>query len=174
MVEGFRKILDEKNCKSADLIFPILTAFLDRYTGWVGKVSLTKVYVLYSKLMISMAKHDKKKVQNGHELKKLQMKVNRFKILLVETFSKHCTSDLFTLKFRLRDHAVEDLHVFNTLSVFYAASFERYDGDFKQAYKQRSQRRVTCMKETVSRVIRQQDMSKPASKTHISEPTNEA
>lgn len=103
----------------------ILATQTDRCTGWVEEPSLTKARVLYSELMISMSKDNEKENRNEHKLKQLRLRVIKLKRLLVETFSKHCSSGLFILKFHLLDHVVDGLHVFETLFVLDVSLFEQ-------------------------------------------------
>lgn len=70
----------------------------------------------------------------------------------METFSKHTSSGLLILKFRLVDRVVEDLFLFGIPSVLDASLFKQYD---VQVYKQTSRRSSTCMPGTMNKVERQ-------------------
>lgn len=50
---GLRQILEGKNYKNVDIAFTFLSGFIDRCTGWMKEVPLTRVHVLYIELMLT-------------------------------------------------------------------------------------------------------------------------
>lgn len=55
--------------------------------------------------------------------------------LLVPTFSEHCNSGIYVMKFRLLHHVIEDLLELDTLSVVETSSFEQYHLHVTHAYR---------------------------------------
>lgn len=104
----------------------------------------------------------------------LQRQVTKFKMPLVETSSKHFSSGLVALNFHLRNHVVDDLRLFGTLSVLGASPFEQYNVSVKQVYKKTFRRSDTCMYDTVNGVECQLESSGFAVKTQTSESENKA
>lgn len=47
-------MLEEKNYKNLDMIFPFLPGFMDSSRGWVKKAALTIMNELYFEIMLSM------------------------------------------------------------------------------------------------------------------------
>lgn len=54
---GPRRILEEENYKPLSMVFPMLVGFIDWCTAWMEGDLLTKVHVLYSRLMLSLMTH---------------------------------------------------------------------------------------------------------------------
>lgn len=113
--------------------FHFWLVFIERCAGWMEEPPMTIVNVLYSELNAECARRKRLGEWNDKELLKLQYKVEQFKRLLVRTFRKQCNSAIYTLKFNLPDHTVEELLVFGTLSVL-GALFGHYNKNVKHAY----------------------------------------
>lgn len=54
----------------------------------------------------------------------------------MQTFSEHCNSGIYNLKFHLLDHVLEELKALGTLSVLDASSFAQYNVHVMHAYMQ--------------------------------------
>lgn len=78
--------------------------------------------------------------------------------MLVRTLSKHCNFDLYTMKFHLLVHVVDDLRVFGTPSVFDTLLLEQYNVNIMQVYRQNSRCSDTCINEIVILVEFQVDV----------------
>lgn len=51
---GARRILEGKECRAIDMVFPILCGFIDHVTGYAKSPKMTKVHAMYSLLMSSV------------------------------------------------------------------------------------------------------------------------
>lgn len=68
-------------------------------------------------------------------LDSLRKMENEFKRMLVETFDEHFDPGLYTLKYYLLDHSVDDIQTFGALSVLDSSPCEHSNLHTKQAYK---------------------------------------
>lgn len=69
--------------------------------------------------------------------------------MLVERFDKQCDSGMYTLIYHLFEQMVEDICVFESLSVLDINPYERFDLNVKQGYIKTSLTRRTRMMEDV-------------------------
>lgn len=65
----------------------------------------------------------------------------------MEMFGKHCDSGLYTLKYKLLDHMVQDLQISQLLLVLQSLLHERFFSYINQANRTNSQHRRTRMME---------------------------
>lgn len=79
----------------------------------------------------------------------LEERVKDFNWVPVYSFDKHCTSGLYTLKYRLLDCMVNDHRTSETLSVFDRGPDQRFSSYIKHTYKRALQRRKAEKKESV-------------------------
>lgn len=84
--------------------------------------------------MLSMTREDNNERRKKYKMSELQCRIEEFKKLLVRTFYERCKSVLYTLKFHLRDHVVDSLRGFRTLSVLDVSLFEQNNVHTKQAH----------------------------------------
>lgn len=56
--------------------------------------------------------------------------------LLMRTFSEHCSSGLFILNFYILEYVVDDIRASESFFVLDASSFEQYNTNMNQVYKQ--------------------------------------
>lgn len=76
--------------------------------------------------------------------------VQEFKNVFIESIDKHCSSALYTRKYRILDNMLEDIKIFETLSAFDSSSREQFYVHMHQAYKLNSQRRRSRMMRKVA------------------------
>lgn len=154
---GLKGMLEGRDYKGLDKVFPFVAAFIDRCTGHERTAPMTRVHTMYSEIVNEVTGDGEYKIRSEEELVKLEERVKEFKRELVERFDDHCESGLYTLKFHLLDHMVEDIRKFGTLSVLDGSPFEHFNVHIKQAYRKTSQRRSTRMMETVGVIERRYD-----------------
>lgn len=170
MKEGIKGMLEGKNYRSVDMVFPFISAFIDRVTGFENAADMTRVCTLYTEIMTSALYDFPRNPPDSEIISEFKKKVQYFKVLTIKTFQDFCVSGLFTLKFHLLDHMVEDMERFGSLQVLDASAFEHYNTDIKAAIRRTSQRKSSCMEEAVS--ILGQSSFVPTSMTHITTSTD--
>lgn len=127
---------------------PFLAVFIDLCTGWMKVAPLTKVYVLYSELMLSMKTDSGLNGWSEEQLMELNYRIEKFKRSLIRKFSDHCYFGLHTLVGPLLHQVVKYLQEFGTSSVSNTSSFEQYSVIIKHGHRQTSRRSDTCTNET--------------------------
>lgn len=135
-------MLGGKNCKNMDIVSPFPAEIIDLYTRGMKEAPVTKVYVLYSKLMLIIKTDNCCKGWVEQQLMQLNYCLEQFKRALVRTFRDHCIFGLYTVTLHLLGQVVEGLQPFDTLSVLPASPFEQYSLNINNAYKQTSSRRA--------------------------------
>lgn len=61
--------------------------------------------------------------------------IDNFKRLLYTVLDAQCKGALYTLKFLLLDHSIEDVDRFGKLQIQDSSAVERYNVHFKSAYR---------------------------------------
>ena len=148
-------MLEGNDLKCVDMVFPFVTAFVDRVLCMENEGSLTRISSTYSDIMVSVLFDQPRLGWTPEEMAKLSTTVQEWKKLVVEFFGAYCETGLFTLKFHMLDHMVTDIRKFGTLSVLSASQFEHFNTDIKKAVRQTSQRVSTRMDETVIAISNQ-------------------
>lgn len=69
---------------------------------------------------------------------------------LVETFSEHCDSGLYILKYYLLGHMGKDIRQLRTLSALDSSPYEHLHVQIEQAYRRISRRRRARIVETLN------------------------
>lgn len=75
--------------------------------------------------------------------------IKDFKRVLEATLVEKCKTELYSRKFRLLDHGVDDLEGLGCLEALDASLFERFYGHLRRAYRATSQRRGWGMENAV-------------------------
>lgn len=83
------------------------------------------------------------------ELQVLNSRISRFQKNVGDIFADNCSTGLFTLKFHLLHHIVEDLRRFGTLSVLDASPLKYYNVHIKTSYSRASGSMKAKLEETV-------------------------
>ena len=148
LTNGLRGMLEGKDYRNLDTVFPFVASFLDTVTGSKSG-DLTTVHTLYTELVRTLEVIDKRTGVTQEILQVLATKIERFKHQTVKLFEPYVDNGLFTLKFHLLDHLVEDLSKFASLDFLSAGPYEYYNTKIKKSYRKTSKRRATAMEETV-------------------------
>lgn len=75
---GLREFLNVEKYKNVIMVFPFLAGFIDRCTKWMEAAPLTKVYVLYSELMLNITEENRCEGWYGNEVVELEYQVEQF------------------------------------------------------------------------------------------------
>lgn len=79
----------------------------------------------------------------------LRSEITELKRVFEGEFASQCVSSLYTLKFHLLNHFLDDLERFESLSFTDAAPFEHFEVLLKQSYRMTSPRMSTRLEDTV-------------------------
>lgn len=148
---GLRGMLEGKDYRRLDTVFPFVAAFIDTVTG-SETGQLTKVHMLYTELLLLLEKIDHSDGINDEIISTLSKKVNTLIQLTQTLFEPYVENGLFTLKFHILHHLVEDVKRYTSLEYLSASPYEYYNTRIKQNYRKTSKRHATVMDETVSRI----------------------
>ena len=151
MDNGIRGMLEGKDYRNLDFVFPFVAAYIDRFIG-CKKGILTKVNTMYSDIVHELFHTIETQGFTEGDADRLDSLIINFKTECKHVFSSNVENGLFTLKFHLLDHLVEDLRNFGSLDVLSASPYEYYNAVFKRHYRETSKRRATAMEETVNRL----------------------
>ena len=105
---GVRGMLEGKDYRTLDYVFPFVAAFVDRITG-CKKNGITKVHSLYSDILQTLFDDVETNGIGNIEGEKLETMIQKLKEECKEVFSPYVEKGLYTLKFHLLDHLVPDL-----------------------------------------------------------------
>ena len=153
---GVKGMLEGKDYKQLDYVFPFVMAFVDRITGMIDN-GQTKVHTMYSDLLYQLYHNIERNGLNPQTADSLEQHIALFKQTCKDIFEKHVNRGLFTLKFHLLDHLVEDLRKYGTLDFLDAGPYENYNATIKGFYKLTSKRKQTAFQETINKMNSSQD-----------------
>ena len=145
---GVRGMLEGKDYRNLDYFFPFVAAFVDRISGCT-EGSLTLVHTLYSKLLHELLVEVEYEGISTIQLKKIQCLINLLKRESKKLFEPYVQKGLFTLKFHLLDHLVEDLSKYGSLQYLDSGPYEYFNSVLKRFYRETSRRKGTALEETL-------------------------
>ena len=145
---GLRGMLEGKDYKVLDTIFPIVFAYVDTWLSDNDSAPLTEVHTLYTDIINTILSDNHGNGWIADDLDTLQSEIKIFKTKMVGLFHDCCPNGLGTLKFHLFDHIVDDIRRFGTISVLSASPFEHFNLHIKSAYRSTSKRLLTREMET--------------------------
>ena len=152
MTRGLRGMLEGKDYRALDVMFPFVFGYVDCWLGTSAEASLTKIHVSYTDLVNRLMTDNFGEGWSAADFSDMQKEVSAFKEDISKLFGPHCKTGLQTLKFHLLDHMVLDLERFGSLRVLSASPYEHFNLFVKQAYNSTSKRIPTRTKETVARL----------------------
>lgn len=165
--DGLRGMLEGKNYRSVDLVFPFLMGFLDRVLGFQETPTLTKMHTTYTDLMVHCLHDAQTTGWTAKSILTVAENITSMKKMIVSQYGPHSTTGLYTLKFHLLDHLPEDISRFGSLSMLDASPYEHFNTVIKNAYRQTSQRLVTRMDEMINVLEKRTVVVVPANVGHI-------
>lgn len=112
---------------------------------------MTRLHWLHSDLVQSRMDRKLVRCSNVSRLEQLRSIIQKYgPHLKKETLDEHCETHLYTLKFHLLYHVLEDLEQLGYFGTFNAFLFEIFNGHVKHAYRTTSEMRKLGTVETVS------------------------
>ena len=102
-------MLEGKDYKTLDMIFPFIAAFIDRACGEVSNGPVTTVSVLYSDLVGFLLRYNRSNSWKRDEIDVIEGMVDTFRTTFMEVFGTFHSTGMRTLKFHLLSHLAEDV-----------------------------------------------------------------
>lgn len=149
--DGVCGMLEAKNYRHVDYVFPFVAAFIDRICGERDNLT-TAISVLYIDLVNWVLERPCQKPWTCSEVDKLQKFVHSFQRLVVNHFGEHQPSKFCTEKFHALSHLADDIRRFGDIRMLSVGFYENRHVTFKQEYERTSRRRENTMEECVRRV----------------------
>lgn len=150
--DGLRGMLEGKDYRSVDMVFPFVAAFIYRCTGLEEDAPLTRINTTYSEIFNKLLNDGPEEGWSEQDIISLGDDITSCKTSVIKTFDDHCESCLHTLTVHLLDHLVEDVRRFRMLSFIDGSAYENFNVIVKQSYRSTSKLQVTRMEETLSRM----------------------
>ena len=146
--DGLKGMLEAKEYRAIDYVFPFVAAFVDRALGNEKNPHQTIIHSMYSGLLRYILCDIRGEV--GKDIRcEIQMRVSNLKKKVVEIYGPHCENGLFTLKFHLLDHLSEDITNYALLEYVDAGPFEGFNTQIKHSFRRTSMRYGTRLEDTV-------------------------
>lgn len=158
--DGIVGMLEAKDFQALDMVFPFIGAYIDRCCGEVETSPTTRIFTMYSEILMMVYRRRMKPGWTEQDLKKLKEKIVRFKKEAVELYESYQASGMGTLKFHLLDHLVDDLRRMGGIHTLDAGLYEHSHARVKRWYNRTSKRRATAMSESMEILQRSQAYEK--------------
>lgn len=98
---GIRGMLEGKDYRSVNTVFPIMSIYSDRVVWFQGSPNLTEAHAMSTTLMNKVMPQNNCREWSARNVKRLWETVRCFKRAVVELFPPVCTSGLFTILFHV-------------------------------------------------------------------------
>lgn len=148
---GVRGMLEGKDYKTLDYVFPFVAAFVDRITG-CQRDGITAVHTLYSELLKILFDDVETYGLGNDEADKVEYMIDHLKKECKKVFGPYVEKGMYTLKFHLLDHLVPDLKRYGSLDVLDGGPYEYFNTVVKLHYRLTSKRKSSALEETVQRM----------------------
>lgn len=148
---GLRGMLEGKDYRALDHVFPFVAAFIDNVTQSQDG-TVTKIHMAYSELIQELENIDRVTGITDKIIQNVTHKIENFKEMTQSFFQQYVETGLLTLKFHLLDHLSTDLSRYASLEFLNASPYEYYNTRIKQNYRKTSKRHSTVMAETLDRL----------------------
>ena len=148
-------ILEGKDYRSVDAVFPFIGMFTDRCCGEHSSALSTNLFVQYVELM-QITTSSKESTQWSHaKIDDIERRIKRFKKDALQLYGDHHSSQLCTEKFHLLDHIGEDIRRLGGIRFGDAGLYEYAHTLVKKAYRSGSRRKKSAMDETVTLFLKE-------------------
>ena len=147
---GLRGMLEGKDYKALDTVFPFVFAYVDIWLQQETEASLTSVHVNYTDLVQQIMSDNNGLGWSEESLSSLEDRISSFKQEMSDLFHKASPTGIGTLKFHLLDHIVHDIRCFGSIRMLTASPFEHFNTHIKSAYASTSGRVLSRDAETVA------------------------
>lgn len=134
---------------AADMIFPTIRAYINRAKAFQNNANMTGVYCMDSNIIFKVMSQNYGREGSVAELETESKDFCVFKHKFVNTLSPLCTFGLFTPKYRLLDHLIEDSSNSGSVPALDTFLSEQYDSSFIAAYRHTSKRSAMRIYEIV-------------------------
>ena len=145
-------MLEGKDYRNLDMVFPFVGMFLDRACGETTTAVSTNLFVMYVEIVQESLSYtpDGTTMWNENKVLSLEKKIRMFKNMANRLYSTHQKSELCTQKVQMLDHIVEDIRRLGGLRYSDASLYEYSHTIVKAAHRATSRRRHSAMEETIS------------------------
>lgn len=145
-------MLEGKDYRQVDTIFPFIGMFLDRCSDEVHSALSTNVFVLYVEIMQTAVSNNSPDGTSWNEMavQKLEQKIAVFKKKATDMYATFQPSKLCTEKMHSLDHIGEDIRRLGGLYCGDASLYEYSHTLVKRAHRSTSKRRYSAMQETIT------------------------
>jgi hypothetical protein len=148
---GIRGMLEGKDYRNLDYVFPFVAAFIDRVSG-LQEEGITTVHTVYSNLLFKLFVEVEQYGMSNIQALKIAALIRRLKKECKRVFDPYVNKGLYTLKFHLLDHLVEDIMKYGSLDYLSAGPYEYFNTVVKKHYRATSKRKTTALEETANRM----------------------
>lgn len=135
-----RGISKRKDYCRLDKVLPSVIGSVDRDTGLVELVPMTRLHNMYSDLVHSLKDYKVMECSDESRIGQLRRSMQQFKLLLKGKSDEHCETGLYTLKVYLLDNVVDGLKKFVSLDIPDALAFEKINVPINGSYQSIAQR----------------------------------
>ena len=151
--DGLVGMLEAKNFKCLDTIFPFVCAFIDRVCqeGWGP---LTSIYSIYNDVIAYTFDRDSSNPWKQENVEWIRFLIFKLKKLMVAEFGYSHPSNLNTVKFHMLGHLPEDICNIGDIRMADVQFFENRHLTFKEECKRTSRRADNVQAHTINRVER--------------------
>lgn len=149
--DGICGMLEAKNYRHVDYVFPFLASFVDRICG-EKECMTTAISVIYIDLVNWVLERPDNMLWTESELKKLDEFVHSFQELIVNQYGKYQPSQFCTEKFHALSHLGDDIRKYGDLRMLDVGIYENRHVTFKEEYGRTSKRSDNALKEGVQRI----------------------
>jgi Plavaka transposase len=153
---GIAARLEAKDLAGVDQVMPFVFVILDRLCGATAAAPNTTVCVLYQEMVATATSRFSEPGFTIAELEAISEQISQFKAKAIEVFGRYRRSGMAFPKFHALQHVVEDIRECGSLFNFTADSYETSHKQFKDAYKQMSNRKGTGQDDALERMVRAQ------------------
>ena len=149
--DGIRGMLEGKDYKAVDMVFPFVGAFIDMCCGDEESCPITKISSQYTEIMTTCLGMGVERGWTEEKLSKLEESIKTFKTLARNVLGDYQTSGMGVKKWHMLDHLVPNIRRYRGLHYIDAGPFEHAHLQFKKSYLEISQRKSTGLVETFSK-----------------------
>ena len=142
-------MLEAKNFRSIDMIFPFAAMFIDRCCDEISTAATTSVIVQYTDIVNICMSYDNDIIWRESKVQQLEKRITKFKNDTRNLYAEHQASELRTEKFHALDHIADDIRRLGSLRYSDAGLYEYAHTKVKGAYRSGSKRKHSAMDETI-------------------------
>ena len=147
---GLRGMLEGKDYKNLDTVFPFVFAYVDTWLGQESTAPLTTIHTQYTSFVQQIMSDNNGLGWSTEALSNVQQTVASFKYQMTSLFHDCSPTGIATLKFHLLDHIIQDLQRFGSIRMLTASPFEHFNVHIKSAHASTSGRLLSRDAETVA------------------------